>query len=123
MDLVIVKELGKKLLVLLGKTIEFIFRCILCALPLGVYMLILQSRKKASSARVIAGYINDDSKWQYVFPGFMLISADSTSLTKFVTKVHKGVQNWIQENKYILALVFMCIVVGLMTLSYMRGGN
>lgn len=107
---------------IIGRGIELVFRTILCFLPLGVYMVLLQKRSKASSINVITTYTKEYSKWQHVFPGFILVAIEPEALNNYTTKVHNDFQNWIQRNKYVLALIFMVLIVGLMVLSYVKGG-
>lgn len=123
MKLTVIKWLADSSIGILGRSIELIFRSILCLMPLGLYMLLLQKRSKASKVSSILTYTNDRSVWQHVFPGFILISIEPDELTNFLTKVHNSLQTWVDKNKYILALIFMILIVGLMVLSYMRGGN
>ena len=123
MELTVMRWLRDFLVPLVGKTVEFLFRVLLCLLPLGVYMVILQKRVKASSTRTISVYTKENSKFQHVFPGFLLVSIDPDSLSSYLAKAHNNVQNWIQRNKYIIALLFMSTIVGLMVLSYIRGGK
>lgn len=123
MELIVMRWLRDFLVPLIGKTVELLFRVLLCLLPLGVYMVILQKRVKASSTRTISVYTKENSKFQHVFPGFLLVSIDPDSLSSYLAKAHNNVQNWIQRNKYIIALLFMSAIVGLMVLSYIRGGK
>jgi hypothetical protein len=123
MELTVMRWLRDFLVPLIGKTVELLFRVLLCLLPLGVYMVILQKRVKASSTRTISVYTKENSKFQHVFPGFLLVSIDPDSLSSYLAKAHNNVQNWIQRNKYIIALLFMSAIVGLMILSYIRGGK
>ena len=123
MELTVMRWLRDFLVPLIGKTVELLFRVLLCLLPLGVYMVILQKRVKASSTRTISVYTKENSKFQHVFPGFLLVSIDPDSLSSYLAKTHNSIQNWIQRNKYIIALLFMSAIVGLMILSYIRGGK
>lgn len=123
MELTVMRWLRDFLVPLIGKTVELLFRVLLCLLPLGVYMVILQKRVKASSTRTISVYTKENSKFQHVFPGFLLVSIDPDSLSSYLAKAHNNIQNWIQRNKYIIALLFMSAIVGLMILSYIRGGK
>ena len=123
MKLTILNWIWERLVVVLGRSIEFLFRLILCVLPLGLYMLLLQERTKASSATSISVFTKENSRFQHVFPGFLLVSIDPDSLNRSISRVHSNIQEWVKRNKYILALLFMTIVVGLMVLSYIRGGN
>lgn len=107
----------------IGRVIEITFRLILCLLPLGVYMVLLQKRSKASTINNISVYTKDYSRWQHVFPGFILVSVEPEALTNYFTRVNSNFQGWINRNKYLLSFLFMLTVVGLMILSYIRGGN
>lgn len=121
MQLTVLTWVKEKSIGVLGRTIEFLFRTILFFLPLGVYMLLLQNRK-ASSISSISVYTKEYSQFQYVFPGFLLVSVEPEALSRFVTKVNNDFQSWVQRNKYTLAFLFMLVIVGLMVLSYIRGG-
>ena len=117
MKLTVLKWLGSSSVVLLGRLIELTFRTILCFLPLGVYMLLLQKRKGASSATTISVYTNERSKFQHVFPGFILVAIEPGALDLMIGQVKEKVQNWISQNKYILAFSFALILVILMILK------
>lgn len=123
MKLTVLKWFWERMLVLLGRTIEIIFRSLLCLMPLGLYLLIIQNRQKASSISSISVYTNEKSKFQHVFPGFLLVSINPDGLSEFINKNNTNLQNFIQRNKYTLSLLFMSVIVGLMILSYIRGGN
>lgn len=101
---------------LIGRIIELIFRGLLLLLPLGVYLLLIQSREKASAVSSLSAFTNDDSRWQHVFPGFILITINQQSLKKSVIKSKNNIQNWIAANKYIIAMLFMAAIVWLMVI-------
>lgn len=121
MKLVVLNWLKDGVLPFIGRTIELIFRMVLSLLPLGVYMILLQKRSKASSVSAISTYTKENSRFQYVFPGFILVSIDPDSLNNSIAKTKSNVQNWINQNKYILTIMFMTIVVVLMILTYIGG--
>ena len=123
MKLTVLKWLGESSIGFIGRTIELLFRILLCFLPLGVYMLLLQKRSKVSKVSNLAVYTNDRSVWQHVFPGFILVSIEPDELSNFLTKVHNSLQSWVEKNKHILALLFMSTIVALMILSYIKGGK
>ena len=114
MKLTVLKWLGDSSVTLLGRLIELTFRLILCFLPLGVYMILLQKRKKASSANTISVYTNEYSKFQHVFPGFILVAIDPNSLDNTLNNWKNKVQEWVKSNKYILALLFMLMILVLL---------
>ena len=106
-----------------GRAIEFLFRTILFLLPLGVYLFLLQGRSKASSINSISVYTNEESKFQHIFPGFILVSISPNSLNEALLKAKSSFQSWVERNKYLLAFMFMSVIVGIMMLSYIKGGN
>lgn len=122
MKLTVLKWIGESSIGILGRTIEMLFRIILCLLPLGVYMLLLQKRTKASKISNIMVYTNDRSIWQHVFPGFILVSIEPDGMQKFLLNLNSNFKNWVERNKYLLALLFMSSIVGLMLLMYLKGG-
>ena len=122
MKLTVLKWIGESSIGILGRTIEILFRITLCLLPLGVYMLLLQKRTKASKISNIMVYTNDRSIWQHVFPGFILVSIEPDGMQKFLLNLNSNFKNWVERNKYLLALLFMSSIVGLMLLIYLKGG-
>ena len=99
---------------LIGRTIELIFRTLLFFLPLGLYLLLIQMREKASAVSSLTAFTNDESRWQHIFPGFILITIDHQSLKRFVAKTKTNIQTWIATNKYIIGVLFMILVIALM---------
>ena len=120
MKLTVSKWFLDSLIPFLGKIVEVLFRIVLCLLPLGVYMFLIQQREKASKISNISVFTNDRSVWQHVFPGFILIAIEPTILSDFLNKKRSNFQNCVQRNKYIIAILFMIIVVGLMLFSYVK---
>lgn len=100
--------------VFLGKSIELIFRIVLFLLPLGIYMFIMQYRTKVSSISNLTVYTKDESVWQHVFPGFILVSIQPNQFKGFISAKKAKIQEWIKANKYILAMFFMTLIVVLM---------
>ena len=122
MNLTVLKWLWDTIVPFLGRTIELIFRIMLCLLPLGVYMILLQKRSKASAVSSLSTYTNDRSRWQHIFPGFILISINPDDLTNYLNQKKGQFQTWVNTNKYILSFIFMFLIVALMVMSYIRGG-
>ena len=123
MKLTVLEWLGSSLVPILGRTIELIFRVILIFMPLGVYLLLIQKRSRASAVSSLSTYTNDKSRWQHIFPGFILISINPDDLTNFISNNKNKFQTWVKENKYLLSFLFMSFIVLLMILSYIKGGN
>lgn len=122
MKLTVLEWIKEGAIPLIGRGIELGFRLILFILPLGVYMCLLQLRSKASSITSISTYTEDNSRFQHIFPGFILVSINPDSLTSFVKKANSNFQLWVNSNKYTLSFLFMAMIVGLMVLSYIKGG-
>ena len=123
MKLTVLEWLGGSLVPILGRTIELLFRVILVLMPLGIYLLLIQKRSKASAVSSLSAYTNDKSRWQHIFPGFILISINPDDLTNFISNKKSKFQTWVKENKYLLSFLFMGSIVFLMLLSYIKGGN
>lgn len=122
MNLTVLKWLWEVLVPFFGRVIELIFRTLLCLLPLGVYLILIQKRNKASSVSSISTYTNDRSRWQHIFPGFILVSINPDDLSNYIQNKKGAFQMWINTNKYILSFLFMLSIVALMVMSYIRGG-
>lgn len=114
MRLTVLTWLRDSLIGLIGRTIEIIFRVILCLLPLGAYLLLIQLRSKASSIRNILNVTEDNSIWQHIFPGFILVAINPNVLKEHYNKSKKEFQNWIKDNKYILTFICMSLIVALL---------
>lgn len=123
MKLTVLQWIKDETVPFIGRVIEALFRTVLFFLPLGVYLFLLQSRSKASSINSISVFTNENSKFQHVFPGFILVSISPNSLNEAVLRVRNNFQNWVEHNKYLLAFLFMAVIVGIMMLSYIKGGN
>ena len=114
MQLTVLKWIGQSLVSVLGRSIELLFRIVLFLLPLGAYLLLIQSRSKASKVSNISVYTNDESIWQHIFPGFILVSVDPSSFKKFYSSTKNKFQQWVNDNKYILAFIFMSTISALL---------
>ena len=114
MKLTVLNWFTESMKVFLGRSIELIFRTILFLLPLGVYMFIMQQRTKVSSVSNLTVYTKDESVWQHVFPGFILVAIQPNQFKEYISTKKAKIQGWIKENKYLLAMIFMVLVVGLM---------
>ena len=100
-----------------GRSIELIFRLLLLILPMGLFLLLIQSRQKASSIRTILDFTEDNSKWQHIFPGFIIVAVNPEAAKSTYMKVKANVQFWINENKYLLSFIFMALIVALMIIK------
>lgn len=122
MKLTVLKWIKDSSIGLIGRTIELVFRFVLCLLPLGIYMVLLQKRSRASKVSNILTFTNERSIWQHVFPGFILIAVEPNELQNFLTKINNNFKSWVERNKYLLALSFMTFTVSIMILLYLKGG-
>ena len=120
MKLIVLNWLKDILIPFIGKSIELVFRSVLCLLPLGLFMLVLQKRKKASAVSSISVYTNERSKFQFVFPGFLLVSIEPNSLDTLLIQIKGNFQSWVNRNKYIISFLFMLTIVLIMILFYIR---
>lgn len=107
---------------LIGRSIELLFRFILCILPLGLYMILLQKRSKASKVSSLMTFTNDRSVWQHIFPGFILVAIEPDVLNNFLTNLNNSFKAWVERNKYALAILFMATIVSILILMYIKGG-
>ena len=107
---------------LIGRSIELLFRFILCILPLGLYMVLLQKRSKASKVSSLMTFTNDRSVWQHIFPGFILVAIEPDVLNNFLTNLNNSFKAWVERNKYALAILFMATIVSILILMYIKGG-
>lgn len=120
MKLVVLEWLWKWLLGKIAKIVEVTFRLILLCLPLGIFLLLIQSRSKVSSTSNLSVYTNGNSVWQHIFPGFMLVSVNKDGLRNYVTTINTNFQLFVQRNKYTLSFLAAASLVGLMLLMYIK---
>ena len=114
MKLQVLTWLKDSLIGLIGRTIEIIFRTILFCLPLGIYLLLIQFRSKASKVSNISVYTEDYSVWQHIFPGFILVSINPNSIKEWCLKKRLKIQIWVGDNRFLLFLSLFFIVFILM---------
>ena len=104
----------------IGKTIELLFRMILLILPMGLFLILIQCREKASKVSNITVYTNPESVWQHIFPGFILVAVNPKILVERAAVFRKNFQAWIFKNQYLLAFSFMSAIVLLMIWGYVK---
>ena len=117
MKLTVLSWLRDELVVYLGKLVELFFRLLLLVLPMGLYLLLIQGRSKASSIRTILDSTEDNSRWQHIFPGFILVAIDPNATKSAYNRIKINVQSWINGNKYLLGFMFMTLIVTLMLIK------
>lgn len=105
------------IIIWIAKIIEITFRTILFLLPLGVFLLLIQLRSKVSKVSNLSTFTSDESVWQHVFPGFILVAVDQNLLKNKIANVHSKFQGWVSSHKYTLAFIFMVTIVCLMVLN------
>ena len=120
MKLTVLNWFKDELLPFIGRCVELLFRVILCLLPLGVYLILIQQRKKASKVSSLTTFTTDNSVWQHIFPGFLLVAIEPTVLSDYMNKKKNDFQYWVKRNEYILAIIFMTAIVSLMLFSYIK---
>ena len=122
MKLIVLTWLKDSSITFIGKSVELLFRSILCILPLGLYMILLQKRSKASKVSSLMTFTNDRSVWQHIFPGFILVAIEPDVLNNFLTNLNNSFKAWVERNKYALAILFMATIVSILVLMYIKGG-
>lgn len=96
---------------------EFTARIIWLILPLGVFILLIQMRSKASGIRSISAFTNDNSEFQAIFPGYYLISVNPNEMKEHMIKTKNIFQKWVENNKYVLCFSLALCVVLLMLIG------
>ena len=114
MKLTVLTWIRDEILSSLGRLIEVLFRLFLLVLPMGLFLLLIQARHKASSIRTILDFTEDNSRWQHIFPGFIIVAIDPHVTRNMYMKVKINIQSWINANKYLLSFIFMTLIVFLM---------
>lgn len=117
MKLTVLTWIKDELIGYIGKLIELLFRLFLLILPMGLFLLLIQGRSKASTIRTILDSTEDNSRWQHIFPGFILVAIDPDITKSTYTRIKGNIQSWINRNKYILGFIFMALVVALMIIK------
>ena len=114
MKLTVLSWFKDTLITLLGRIIEVSFRIILFFLPLGLYLVLIQARDKASKVSNLSVYTSDNSVWQHIFPGFILVAINPNLFKQEYTEIKRKFQGWVSDNKYLLGFLFMTTIVVLM---------
>ena len=96
--------------------LERLFRIVLFCLPLGVYLILIEFRNKVSSISNISVFTEDNSVWQHIFPGFILVAVDPMLFKNEISKRHTAFQKWVERNKYILSFLLALAIVVFMLL-------
>ena len=96
---------------------EFMARVIWLMLPLGVFMLLIQMRSKASGIRSISAFTDDNSEFQAIFPGYYLVSVNPNEMKEYMVRAEGNFQRWLQDNKCILCFSLAVCVVLLMLIG------
>ena len=91
--------------------LERFFRIVLFCLPLGVYLMLIEFRSKVSSMSNISIFTKDNSVWQHVFPGFILVAIDPMLFKNEINKKCIDFQRWIEKYKYILSVIFALFII------------
>lgn len=114
MRLIVINWFKDELTPFIGKVVELLFRLLLLLLPLGVFLLVIQCREKASKVSNLSVFTNDESVWQHIFPGFALVAISPETTKKKISRIKQDIQYKIQENKYLLMFFFMMSVIALL---------
>lgn len=117
MKLTILSWVGRALLKPTGIIIEILFRSLLFLTPLGVFLTLAQLRKKASKISSLSAWTLDKSTWQDIYPGYILVTVRPDDLENFIEIKKEIFQQWIGRNKYLLAFLFMSLIVLLMIIK------
>ena len=120
MKLTVLGWFADTLKITLARVIEFTFRVILFLLPLGVFLTVLQYRSKVSKVSNLSVYTTDESVWQHIFPGFILVAIEPDKFKSLISQKKANFQNWIKSNQYWLAMLFMALMVAL-TIYFGKG--
>lgn len=106
-------------IVFMGRVIEITFRILLLFLPMGLFLLLIQQRDKASKVSNLSVFTTDESTWQHIFPGFILVAIDPKILHKRIAMIHNSIEIWGSAHKYLLTMIVMVLLVLLM---FLKGG-
>ena len=114
MKLTVLSWLRDILVIWVARLIELSFRLLLLLTPLGLYLLLIQFRSKASAMSSLSTFTDEKSAWQHIFPGFILVTLNQNGFKTGLSSNYGKFQGWINHNKYTLALLFMILIVCLM---------
>lgn len=111
MKLEVLKWLTDFLAEFFKQLLERLFRIVLFCLPLGVYLTLIEFRSKVSSISNISVFTNDNSVWQHIFPGFILVAVDPMLFKNEINQRHSAFQKWVERNKYTLSFLLALSIV------------
>ena len=95
MKLTVLNWFKDELIPFVGRIIELLFRIILFILPLGLFLLLIQYRGKASKISNISVFTEDNSVWQHIYPGFILVAIDPEITKRKIRRINKSIQDTI----------------------------
>lgn len=107
------KEIGLVALKFLLNILEVVCRVIYLCMPLWVFLLFMNLRKKMNTIDVIQVYTSKNAEFQHVYPGVLLVLEDPQALEKKVKEIAVRTESFLGEHKYtiIAELLFLILLV------------
>ena len=108
----LITRLFKFLVAMIMWILELIARFIWLMVPIGIHMLFLQLRTKVDKLPALTGYFDEESTWQMIYDGAVLVNTNPGALHKRYNNIKK----WFIQTKWywvILAVILLLLILGL----------
>ena len=104
----LIKRLFKLIFMIFLWALELVARTIWLLLPLGLHVFFLQMRKNVDKLPALTGYFNEDSTWQMVYDGVVIVNTNPGA----VANRFKNIKNWFIKTKWLWVILAVIAVVG-----------
>lgn len=104
----IIKRFFKLISILLLWALELVARTIWLLLPLGIHVFFLQMRKNVDRLPAMSTYFDENSTWQMVYDGVVLVNTNPNA----VYKRFADVKNWFIITRWYWLILAVLVVVG-----------
>ena len=104
----IIKRFFKLVFMIFLWTLELVARTIWLLLPLGFHVFFLQMRKNVDKLPALTGYFSENSTWQMVYDGVVIVNTNPGS----VEKRFNNVKNWFIKTKWLWVILAVLVIVG-----------
>ena len=104
----IIKRFFKLVFMIFLWALELVARTTWLLLPLGFHVFFLQMRKNVDKLPALTGYFSENSTWQMVYDGVVIVNTNPGS----VEKRFNNIKNWFIKTKWLWAVLAALVVLG-----------
>lgn len=97
-------------------SIEYFAKFVMMAMPLAVYVFLMQSREKPTSTTSIGNHLTDKSTMQLIGPGVLLVCLDGKEYKENIRRAKKRWKDTLPAVMYVTKLL-ACIAVTIASIT------